>query len=197
MLLRYICLVTSALLGSANAVIAETQLGVEVLFDRAPDDFSEPEGTKFPIDIAQTFANGVIVGGSFEPQIKSATDDVTYNLEGTIGHKWNMTNEISFGGSVGVGRRFDDNSGTNDDFFYYVLRVRADIQLSERWTWNTVNYRYRNAFETSNDYNTPEVATGVSFKLDDSRSISAKYYYSWKDGIAEDQGIGIGYRYNF
>ncbi len=42
----------------------------------------------------------------------------------------------------------------------------------------------------------PEVTTDVSFKLDDSRSISAKYYYSWKEpgsprikGLASATGI--------
>lgn len=173
--------------------VADTTLGVQVLFDRAPDDFSEPMATKLPVDIAHTFANGVMIGGSIEPQIKSGSDDATYDLEGTVGYGWKLNDVISIGGSAGVGERFTGEFA----FPYYVLRVRADIEFSERWTWNTITYRFRDSFESSNDYNTPEVATGFSFKVDDSHSISVKYYYSWKEGTPEDQGIGIGYKFHF
>ena len=181
---------------SAGEAVADTKLGVEASFDRAPEDFSEPKATKFLVDIAHTFASGVVIGGSLEPQVKSESDDVSYNLEGTLGYGWKLNDVISIGGSAGVGERFPDDSASGN-FPYYVLRVRANIELNERWTWNAITYRFRNSFETSHDYNTPEVATGISFKIDDSHSITTKYYYSWKEGTPEDQGIGIGYKYRF
>lgn len=186
-------LVTAGLAWIAPAH-AETTVGVTVQFDRKPREFSDPAGTKYPIELSHSFASGVIIGGSFEPQLKASSDVPTYNLESYVGFRLKLSDAISLGASAGAGERFTDDP---HDFPYYVFHIHADIALDERWTLNLVNYRYRNAFNTDHDYNTPEVATGLSLKLDDRSTISAKYYYSWKEGEPEDQGIGIGYRIGF
>ena len=153
---------------------------METLLDRAPDDFNELKATKFQVNAARTFANSAILGGSFEPQIKADTGEASYNLEGTLGYAWKLNPIASLGGSVGVGERFQQvSSGGN--FPYYVLRVRADIDLSERWDLNVITYRFRNAFNTANDYDTPEISAPL-LKIDHSHSVYAKYYYAWKDG---------------
>jgi hypothetical protein len=60
-----------------------------------------------------------------------------------------------------------------------------------------ITYRFRDAFDTANDYNTPEVSSGISLKIDDRRSVYTKYYFGWKDGSPDYQGIGFGYRHRF
>jgi hypothetical protein len=60
-----------------------------------------------------------------------------------------------------------------------------------------ITYRFRNAFNTENDYNTPEVSSTISLQIDDRRSVNAKYYYAWKDGNPDNQGIGIGFKHKF
>ena len=45
-----------------------------------------------------------------------------------------------------------------------------------------ITYRFRDAFNTENDYNTPEVSSAIAVKIDDKCSVYAKYYYAWKDG---------------
>lgn len=194
MRVRILAAVMSASLCSLGLAHAETSIGVTAQFDRKPHDFGDPQGTKYPIEVAHTFPSSVMIGGSFEPQLKTGSDDPTYNLEGYVGYKLELNEVVSFGVTGGLGERFADSS---DDFPYYVFHVRADVALDEHWTINVVNYRYRNAFDTDDDYNTPEVATGISLKIDDKNTISAKYYYSWKEGEPEDQGIGIGYRFGF
>lgn len=51
-----------------------------------------------------------------------------------------------------------------------VLRVRADIDLSKRWSWDLITYRFRDAINAENDYNTPEVSSAIALKIDDRRS---------------------------
>ena len=171
-------------------------VGLETLFDRAPDDFREPIATKININAARTFTSGVVLGGSFEPQITAHSHDVSYNLESTLGYVWKLSHFVSLGGSAGVGERFQQES-SGGNFPYYVLRVRADIDLSERWSWNVITYRFRDAFDTENDYNTPEVSSAIALKIDDRRSVYAKYYYAWKDGNPDNQGIGLGFKHKF
>jgi hypothetical protein len=178
------------------ATAGDWTVGIETLFDRAPNDFNEPVATKFHINAARTFANGVVLGGSFEPQIKAHSHEVSYNLEATLGYVWKPSHFASLGGSAGVGERFQQES-SGGNFPYYVLRIRADIDLSERWSWNVITYRFRDAFETENDYNTPEVSSAIALRIDDRRSVYAKYYYAWKHGTPDNQGIGLGFKHKF
>ena len=93
-------------------------------------------------------SRGAVIGGSFEPQIKADNQEVSYNLEATLGYMWKLNQLGSFGGSAGVGQRFQQES-SGGNFSYYVVRVRADIDLSERWSWNVITYRFRDAFNTA------------------------------------------------
>jgi hypothetical protein len=179
----------------SKAMAQSTTIGVETLLDRAPDNLSEPKDTKFQVNGEHAFANGVALGGSFEPEI--TTSGVwTYNLEGTLGYGFKLTDRISLGGSAGVGERFEPAS-SGGDFPYYVLRVRADIDLSERWSWNVITYRYRDAFNTANSYNTPQLSTAITLKIDNRSSVYTKYFYDWQEGSPNAQGFGFGYKYHF
>jgi len=60
-----------------------------------------------------------------------------------------------------------------------------------------ITYSFRDAFNPVNDYNTPEVSSAIALKIDDTRSVYAKYYYAWKDGKTDNQGIGLGSKLNF
>jgi hypothetical protein len=178
-----------------DAMAQNTTIGVETLFERAPNNFNEPKDFKFQVNAAHEFANGVVLGSSFEPEV--TTSQVwTYNLEATFGYAFKLAHDVTLTGSAGVGERFQPAS-SGGDFPYYVLRLRADIDLSERWSWNVITYRFRNAFNTANDYDTPELSSAITLKIDRSHSIYAKYFYAWKDGSPDDQGIGLGYKYKF
>jgi len=169
---------------------------MEVPFDRAPHDFSEPKDTKFQVNAAHMFANHVVLGGSLEPEIKADSEEVTVNLEGTLGYIWALNHVLSLSGSVGVGERFQQET-SGGSFPYYVLRIHADIHFDKRWTWNAITYRYRDAFDTANEFNTPEVATGITLKIDDRWSLNAKYYYGWKEGSPDHQGLAIAIKHSF
>jgi hypothetical protein len=179
----------------STALADDTTIWLETLPDRAPDDLSEPKDTKASVNAAHTFANDFIVGGYFE--IEKTTSGVwSYNLEGTLGYDYKLTNYASIGGSAGVGERWQPAT-SGGDFPYYVLRVRADIDLSERWSWNVITYRLRDAFNPANNYYTPEVSTAITFKIDRNNSIYVKYLYDWENGPPSAQAFGFGYKYRF
>jgi len=56
-------LVYGALSGLAMA--EDTTIGIETKLIRDPNDLSEPKNTKVEVNAAHTFANDVVVGGSF------------------------------------------------------------------------------------------------------------------------------------
>jgi len=186
---------------ACNALINPAQagdwtVGIRTSFDRAPDNFSEPLGTKVEFSAVRAFANGLVLGAAAEPDFKTDNNGVSSTIEGTLGYIWKLGSFASLGGSAGVGEEIQQES-SGGSFPYYVLRVHADIDLGDRWSWNLITYRFRDAFNTKNDFNTPEVSTAVTLKLDDSHSVYVRYYYDWKDGEPDSQGIGLGYKYHF
>jgi hypothetical protein len=99
---------------ASPAVAGDWTIGVETLSDRAPDNFVESTATKFQLSAARTFASGVVISGSFEPQIKTDNQEVSYNLDATLGYTWKLNRFGSLGGSAGVGERFQqESSGGN------------------------------------------------------------------------------------
>ena len=181
---------------TSQAVADATEITIEAKLDRDPANFDIPKDTKIKIDAAHTFVGGAILGGSFETTIEVGSGEVTYDAEGTLGHKWKVNDIFSLRGSAGVGERLQPASA-GGNFPYYVLYMGADIDLNPGWTWNVITYRFRDAFDTRNDFNTPEVATRLTFKIDHGLSVFATYYYGWKEGSPDYQGAGAGFKFGF
>lgn len=140
----------AVLLGASPAAAGNNSIGLEIANDRDPDDFGEPKDMKYLINGAHTFDNGVILGGSFQYTDPTHGGSDSQNLEGTGGYRVPFGHVFSVVGSAGIGARF---VGSDDAFAYYVLRIGADLRLTDRITWNAIGYRYRNAFDTENDCN--------------------------------------------
>ena len=87
---------------------------------------------------------------------------------------------------------------------YYALYLAGDWKLSKQWTWNVFNFRYRNAFSTT--WETPKLATGVTYNIDSTNAVYASVGYSWKktettsapyNDLAGDKwNIAIGYKHS-
>jgi hypothetical protein len=52
-------------------------------------------------------------------------------------------------------------------FPYYVFRTGADLGINKALTWNVVSFRYRDAFNPDEHFITPQLATGLTYKLDE------------------------------
>ena len=61
--------------------------------------------------------------------------------------------------------------------------------------WGTV--RYRDAFDPNDKYNTPQLATGLTYNVDAQRSISAKIMRNWREGAPSSAGVSLGLRQKF
>lgn len=187
-------LAAAALLAGLQPCLADsTSVNFEIANDRDPHDFGISKDMKYLVGLAHGFDNGVTVGGSFQYTDPRAGKADSQNLEATVGYRLRLNTIVSVSGSAGVGERFT----SPDDFPYYVLRLGADLDVTKRITWNAIGYRYRNAFDTDNHYETPQVSTGISFKLDEVNSVSTKLYRSWKDGEADETGIALGLKHEF
>jgi hypothetical protein len=190
-------LVAATLVATASGVAAadSASIGMGIISDRDPGNFGDPKNTKYELNGAYTFDSGLIFGGSFQFTDVSFSDRTTQNLEGTIGYRWPLSPPFSVIGSAGIGEHWTQNP--NSAFPYYVLRIGADFKLSQTITWNAISFRYRDAFDRNNNYDTPQIATGLTFNMESQRSISVKLMRNWKGGQPSSTGVSLGFKQGF
>jgi hypothetical protein len=189
-------LIATAIL-AANRVAAagSNSVGMTITSDRDPDDFDVPKDMKYELNGAHTFDDGLILGGSFQYTDTTFSDRASQNLEATLGYRVPLDSVLSVNGSAGLGEHWRESPSTY--FPYYVLRIGADLELNQNITWNAISYRFRDAFDRDDDYDTPQVATGVTFKLDGQSSIAVKIMRNWKDDQPSSTGVSLGFKQRF
>jgi hypothetical protein len=169
-----------------------SSIGVGIISDRDPGNVGDPKNTKYELNGAYSFDSGPIIGGSFQYTDITFSDRTTQNIEGTIGYRVPFATAFSMTVNAGLGEHW----GQNPDFafLYYVFRIAADLKLSQMITWNVISYRFRDGFDRNENYDTPQIATGLTFNLERQRSISTKIMRNWKDGEPNSTGVSLAFK---
>jgi hypothetical protein len=178
-----------------TAVANDSSIGVGIISDRDPGNFGDPKSIKYELNGGYTFDGGLIFAGSFQYTDATFSDRTSQNLEGTIGYRVPLDVAFSVTGSAGIGEHWQQYPSAS--FPYYVLRIAADFKLSQAITWNVISYRFRDAFDRNDNYDTPQLATGLTFNVDAQSSISAKIMLNWKDGQSSSTGVSLGFKKRF
>lgn len=194
-LINAILVATATVPMACEAAADSSTMGLTITSDRDPDKFADPKSLKYELNGAHTFDSGLILGGSFQYRDRAFSDRASQNLEGTLGYRVPLTTVFSLTGSAGVGEHWRQNPTAS--FSYYVLRIAADLVLNQTITWNVVSFRYRDGFDPDDHYNTPQIATGFTYKVDEQSSISAKIMRNWRDGDPSSTGVSLGFRQQF
>jgi hypothetical protein len=178
-----------------GAAAGSSTIGVLITTDRDPGEFAAPKDTKYQINGGHTFDSGLSLGGSFEYRDRAFSTRTSQNLEGTVGYRVPANSALSIFGTAGLGEHWRQNPSA--EFPYYVFRVGADLDLNRTVTWNVVSFRYRNAFDPSDNYNTPQLATGFTCKVGELRVITATIMRNWRDGAPSSTGVSLGLKQGF
>ncbi len=153
---------------------------------------------------SHSFDNNIVWGAAFQYAWRPDSTSVD-QLETSLGYKL-KAGAFTFTPSALVGYGFGDHPNINhlaktDAEAYYAFVLAADFKIDDHWTWNIVNARYRNAFDTT--WITPKVSTGITYKFDSTNAIYANVGYAWKDagdgkGLLGDKwNVALGYKLSF
>lgn len=181
--------------GIATADAGDTSIGATFTTEREPDDFNATKGSDWQVDLSHTFDNKVSLSGSVKYYDTAGTSNWKSNAQFGVGYTYDI-GKLALTGTVGIGQHFIQSNDPSDFTYYYVTLAGA-VPLNDKWSWTIFRLRYRNAFDTSNNYETPEVATGVAYKFDAHSSVSLFIERDWTDGTASYNGIELGYKYHF
>lgn len=152
-------------------------------------DFSDGD-VVYGLGLTHNLGNGFFIGAAGT----STPDRDVQTAEATVGVKFPVIAGLSLKGSASSGYKFKD-----ENFPYYALRVGADYSLSSRFTWNAVEYRYRNSYESvHNSYESHRVGTGLTYTFNERHSVGARVYRQFDGGLNKDSdGVLIGYSFRF
>jgi len=50
---------------------------------------------------------------------------------------------------------------------------------------------------SNDDYNTPQLATGVTYRFDANNAVTAKIMRNWRDGAPSSTGVSLGFTQRF
>ncbi len=177
-----------------TALAGSTTLSAQISSEREPDDFSDALNTIYKFEAAHAFDSRIYINGSFEVEEPVEGGPNSKNLEGNLGYKHLLAEPLSITGSLGIGERFTEAN----DFPYYVFRIGVDLAIDDRLSWNIVTFRYRNAFDTDNNYETPRYSSKLTLRLDDHNAIYGEIYRNLNDEWEPTAtGITGGYAFSF
>ena len=143
--------------------------------------YGQDLGTNFgaKVDDAYGVTYKHSLGGGFSVSGVASTTQVQgallkQNLEAQVGYALPAFAGIAVSGKVGVGERF-----TTTNFPYYALYGAADYKLVDGLTLNAISYRYRNAFDTTNAYESHRLGTGVTYDITSNYSVGVSVTRSY------------------
>jgi len=173
---------------AAPTTSVSADVGVEV--DAGTNDRNK---TAYTIGVEHQLGGGAFVAGQVQRQDTVASGEHD-SVEGSVGYKLGLGSSVDLKGSVGVGERWVPGS----EYSYYVGRLSADVKLSPKLTWNAVQYRYRNSFDTAYDFESHQIGTGLTYNVTDAHAVYAKVYRNYdKDFNGTDDGVLVGYKFSF
>ena len=137
------------------------------------NNFGAKVDDAYGITYKHSLGGGFSIGGAASTT-QVANTLLKQNIEAQAGYALPAFSSITISGKVGVGERF-----TTTNFPYYALYGAADYKLMDGLTLNAISYRYRNAFDTTNSYESHRIGTGVTYDITSNYSVGVSVTRSY------------------
>lgn len=188
--------------GPASAPVAaaksstESYITVDTGYEADKDKYgyTDRKSSTYNLTFNHAFAGGFNAGfAAGTGQIYSSGKlDQTLEVQG--GYNFPAILGISLGGKLGVGEHFTDIK----NYPYYALYGNVDYKVGKSLTFNAVQYRYRNAVDTANLFESHQIGTGLTYGLIGNHSVYGTLYRNLDNKYNPvDNGVTVGYKYNF
>ena len=182
--------------GAASAASTDNTISVDIGYEAAADKYwiGDRNYNTYNVNYTRNIMGGVSLGAELSGDQVNSQGAITQNIEGQAGYKLPTLVGIDFSGKAAVGERFTDGK----NFPYYALYGNADYSINNAIQLNALQYRYRNAFDTANNYESHQIGTGVTYTFADKQSVYGKIYRTFDNAwAATNNGLSIGYKLAF
>lgn len=158
------------------------------------------DDTSIKLNYEHRFENDFSLGGTLKDDIKQEGKHQFY-AEAKGGYRFDF-GRFSLTPSAALGVTWNDTGfGPSKDATaaYYALYLAGDLALSEKLVWTVFDLRYRDAFDYV--WVTPEVTTGLTYKVTEANRVYGNVSYDWKgtgNGLHGDTySFALGVQHGF
>ena len=136
------------------------------------------------------FDNGVKADIKFDGSREDGSNTLENKVEARVQKMWTVFPNAKLGARVSVGELFSSTK----DFSYYTFEPKASYDLTSALSLQA-SYRYRNAFNTSNNYETRTTKLGFDYALTKKDEVGVRYLM--KRGDSDTDGVELAYTRSF
>jgi hypothetical protein len=179
------------------AASTDTTISVDTGYEANSDKYGYSDRNKAVYNISAThdLGGGVyVLGTAGTSQSQPSDGALKQTIDGSVGYKLPTFANFSLRASAGIGERFT----TGNDFGYYVLRGNVDYKINDTIQINAIQYRYRNAFDTANAFESHQIGTGLTYTFAKNQAVYTKVYRNFDNNFnATDNAVVVGYKVSF
>jgi hypothetical protein len=178
------------------AILALTFAGASFAGGYAGVEYEDQNGRNGTSDSVGT---AVIVGykdgaTSYSGKVSSSkasldTGNISNQYEARVKHKYSVMNVNPY-----LGLRIGEKVSSTSHFAYYAVDTGVVLPVAKAFDVD-VSYRYRNAFETSNNFQTNRVGIEGIYKVTANDSLGLRFARSYGD--SETNSIRLNLTHNF
>ena len=188
--MKFITMIFAGMLAASAAMADGLPAGTNALsLGFGPErDTQGIDSYKGNINWMRGIGNGFALGAqaeSYQIQGGDHRNNVKTSFEANAHYMPAITRDLSIKLGVGIGERMQSAG----NFAYYALYAGANYNIGNNITLNPVQYRYRNAFDLSNNFETHQFGTGLTYNINGNNAVGAKIYRTF-DGRMGRQSDG-------
>ena len=163
-------------------------------YEFAPNEYDASTATTYSLGVDHSLGGGLSVGAAVGTSQAADEGALKQTIEASVGYKIPLFAGITAKVGASIGERF--TNGAN--YPYYTLSSGADYKLADNLTLNAIGYRYRNAIDDANDWESHQLSTGATFALNKTNAVFVKLARSYdSDFEASTDAITVGYKLSF
>jgi hypothetical protein len=137
------------------------------------------------------FDNGVKADIKFYGSREDGSNKELENkVEARVQKMWEVFPNVKLGARTSIGELFSSAK----DFSYYTIEPKASYALTNDFSLQAA-YRYRNAFNTSNNYQTRTTKLGFDYAVTKNDEVGVRYLM--KRGDSDTNGVEVAYTRSF
>ena len=136
------------------------------------------------------FDNGVKADIKFYGSREDGDKTIENKVEARVQKMWEVYPAVKLGARVSIGEKFTSTK----DYSYYTFEPKASYGLTDALSLQA-SYRYRNAFDTANNYETRTTKLGFDYELTKKDEVGVRYLM--KRGDSDTNGVELAYTRSF
>ena len=162
--------------------------------DKSKYGFNDRKNNTYNFTFNHSFAGGFNAGFAAGTGQVYNHGHLDQTLEAQGGYSLPSILGVSLSGKVGVGEHF--TYGKN--YPYYAVYGNIYYKVGKNITFNAVQYRYRNAFDSANLFESHQIGTGMTYNVVGNHSVYGVLYRNLDNKYNPvDNGVTVGYKYDF